>query len=416
MPRIEIAATGNELLSGQIADTNSAWLAEQLLHLGLRPSRLHAVEDEVLALSELLREISSRADLALVTGGLGSTPDDVTVRAAAEISGLKLVQDPKALESIQNFWRQQLNEKEPPEEVTQQGYVPEKSLVLPNNSGLAPGFGVSLNGCLVMFLPGVPREMKNMFTDSALPIIREKFALSLRPVRTSRIRVFGISESAISRNLQEFPRLYPGVELGYRFLFPQIQLTLYADQTRISQEELSRARQWILERLGINAVSAGEESMAEVIGSLLRKQGQTLSLAESCTGGLIAAGITSVAGSSDYFTQAAVTYSNQAKTSLLGVSQQTLKEHGAVHQETAREMAEGVRRLSGSDYALSATGIAGPGGGTQEKPLGTLCLGLASPGGSTTRQIQRHTGSRQNNQRFFAECALDLLRRSLLSG
>ncbi|MCF8030045.1 MAG: CinA family nicotinamide mononucleotide deamidase-related protein [Desulfohalobiaceae bacterium] len=412
MLRLEIAATGKEILSGRIADSNSAWLAEQLRLAGAEASRLHAVGDEVPALTELLREIASRADLAIVTGGLGSTPDDITARAAAECSGRPLVRDPEALQSVKDFWGSRMGTRMP-EEAENQALIPEDSLVLQNPMGSAPGFGLSISGCRIYFLPGVPREMKRMFTDFVLPQTRSRFAEELHPIQTSRMNVFGLSESGVSRRLDDFHLHHPRIELGYRTLFPRIQLCLYAYQTDTSEEEMAQAKQLILERLGANVVSAVDESMPEVIGRLLRERDATLSLAESCTGGLISRRITSVAGSSDYFSLSAVTYSNLAKTSLLGVRESTLENCGAVHEETAQEMAEGMRRLSGSTYALSTTGVAGPGGGTAEKPVGTVCLGLAWPKGSTTRHIQWDSGDRLTNQSFFAECALDLLRRRL---
>lgn len=414
MLRVELAATGKELTSGQIADSNSAWLAEQLFYLGAPVSRVSTVGDEVASLSDLLQEIASRAQLALVTGGLGSTSDDVTVQAAAKSSGKTLVQDPAALQSVRDFWRRHRQTGKLPEEIARQALVPENSLVLPNPVGVAPGFGLYISDCLFFFLPGVPREMREMFHQSVQPGIRKQFPQHLQPQRTRSLQVFGLTESATARTLEDLPQFHPDVELGYRFLFPQIRITLYADATRTTEEEVDNAQQWALERLGENVISLREESLPQVVGKLLREREATISLAESCTGGLISARTTSVAGSSDYFLQAAVTYSDQAKISLLGVSEGTLQEHGAVHEATAREMALGVQQLSGSDYAISATGVAGPSGGTEEKPVGTVCIGLASPHKVTAKRIQRDTGSRENNQLFFADCALDLLRRSLL--
>ena len=413
MLRVEIAATGKEILSGRILDSNSAWLAEQMRLAGAEASRLHAVSDELPALTELLREIAPRADLAIVTGGLGSTPDDITARAAAKCSGRPLVLDQEALQSVKDFWGSKMSSRMP-EEAANQALIPEESLALQNPIGSAPGFGLSISGCLIYFLPGVPREMKRMFTDSVLPHIRSRFAGELRPIQTNRMNIFGLTESGVSRRLDDFTQLHPRMELGYRSLFPRIQLCLYSYQTETSEEEMAQAKQLILERLGANVVSATDESMPEVIGHLLREREATLSLAESCTGGLISRRITSVAGSSDYFSLSAVTYSNLAKTSLLGVSESTLEKCGAVHQETAQKMAEGMRRLSGSTYALSTTGVAGPGGGTAQKPVGTVCIGLAWPNESTTRHLQWDSRDRLTNQSFFAECAMDLLRRRLL--
>jgi nicotinamide-nucleotide amidase len=296
----------------------------------------------------------------------------------------------------------------------EQALIPEKSLVLPNPLGTAPGFGLSLNGCLFFFLPGVPREMKRMAEDSLLPRIRSDFETRLRPVLTKRLTIFGLTESGISERLGEFQRLYPSVGLGYRFNFPRIQLGLSADQAQTSQEELDRAKRWVLKKLGTNVVSAADETLADVVGRLLREKGATLSLAESCTGGLLSRRITGVAGSSDYFSLSAVTYSNRSKMEILGVREATLQQHGAVHEETAVEMAEGIRRLAGSTFALSTTGVAGPGGGSPDKPVGTVCIGLASPEDSTSRRIQWDSGDRQANQSFFAECAMDLLRRRSL--
>ena len=413
MLRVEIAATGNELIRGEIADTNSAWLAEQLRFVGAPASRVHVIGDDASALGEILGEIASRADLALVTGGLGSTPDDVTLRAAAEISGRRLVPEPEAERSLREALRARTG-TDMPETAASQALIPEGSLVLPNPLGTAPGFGLSLNCCLLFFLPGVPREMKQMVADSVLPHIQAQYPDRLRPVLTRRMNIFGLTESGISHRLHDLRRLFPQVELSFRFIFPRIQLGLSADQAETSREELERAQGWVLEKLGRNVVSAADESLPEVVGRLLRDKGADLSLAESCTGGLLARRITSVAGSSDYFSLGAVTYSNRAKMELLCVGEATLKQHGAVHEETAREMAEGMRRLAGSTFALSTTGVAGPKGGTPDKPVGTVCLGLASPQGTTSRRIQWDSGDRRANQSFFSECALDLLRRRML--
>ena len=412
MLNVEIAATGSELIRGQIADTNSVWLAEQLRDIGASANRIHAVGDDIAALKGLFREIASRADLALVTGGLGSTRDDVTLRAAAEQSGRRPVPDPEAERSVRQTLRDRMV-SDAAEAAASQALVPKGSLVLPNPVGTAPGFGLSLNGCFFFFLPGVPREMKQMAAESVFPRIRTQFADRLRPVLSCRMNVFGLTESEVSRRLEDLPRLFPGVELGFRFIFPRIQLGLSADEATISREELERAEKWVGKKLGRNLVSASDEALPEVLGRLLRERDAGLSLAESCTGGLMARRITGVAGSSDYFALSAVTYSNRFKQELLGVRETTLERCGAVHEETAGEMAEGIRRMAGSDYALSTTGVAGPGGGTPDKPVGTVCIGLATPEGTTTRRIQWDSGDRQANQSFFAECALDLLRRRL---
>ena len=413
MLKVEITATGDELISGQITDTNSPWIADQLRIAGARVSRIHAVGDDAHALEDLLRDIASRADLAVVTGGLGSTPDDVTLRAAARISGKQLIADPEAERSVARAPRD-LTDSGLPDNRVRQTLVPENSLVLANPLGTAAGFGLSLEGCLILFLPGVPREMHQMLTDSVLPLIRARFPDRLRPVLTQRMNIFGLTESGVSSRLEEFQRLFPAIGLGFRFLFPRIQLSLSADGTETSEDELERARQWVQKKLGRNVVSASDESMSLVLGRLLREKGATLALAESCTGGLISRRITGVAGSSDYFPLSAVTYSNRAKTELLGVSEETLKRCGAVHEETAEEMARGMRRLAGSTYAVSTTGVAGPGGGAPDKPVGTVCIGLASAEGTTSRRVQWDSGERRANQSFFAECAMDLLRRRRL--
>ena len=412
MLNVEIAATGSELIRGQNADTNSAWLAEQLRYIGASASRIHTVGDDISALKGLFREIASRADLALVTGGLGSTSDDVTVRAAAEQSGRRPVPDPDVERSVHKALRGRMGSGAA-EAAASHALVPQGSMVLPNPQGMAPGFCLSLNGCLLFFLPGVPREMKQMTTESVLPRIRAEFADHLRPVLSRRMNVFGLSESDVSRRLEEFSQLFPGVELSFRLVFPRIQLGLYADESKVSREELERAEKWAGKKLGRNVVSASDESLPQVLGRLLRESDASLSLAESCTGGLLSRRITGVAGSSDYFSLSAVTYSNRAKMELLGVNEKTLQQYGAVHEETAGEMAQGMRRVAGSTFALSTTGVAGPDGGTPDKPVGTVCIGLATPEETTAKRIQWDSGERQANQSFFAECALDLLRRRL---
>mgnify|MGYP000887007815 CR=1 FL=1 len=410
----EILATGDEIRTGALVDTNSAYLARELEAVGVTVSRHGCVGDDAPAIAAVLTEIGARADIALVTGGLGPTGDDLTCEAAARAAGVPQELNPRVLETIRAYFAGRSLPM--PESNRRQALLPRGADVLENPVGTAPGFSLVIGRCRFWFMPGVPFEMERMYRDQVRPALEKMMGTDRGIHLTRTLSVFGLTESATEERLAGLDRAFPGIRPGLRAFFPEIQVKLYGDGTdRAALEgEMAAASAWAAERLGDRVFSMAEESMAAVAGRLLRERGATLALAESCTGGLIASRMTDVPGSSDYFLFSAVTYANAAKAAVLGVPPDTLARHGAVSVETAAAMAVGVRRVAGATYGLSVSGIAGPGGGTPDKPVGTACFGLAGPDGTTTLQARLHFATREMNKSMFAMKAMDLLRRELM--
>ena len=298
---------------------------------------------------------------------------------------------------------------------TKQALLPEGAAIIANPVGTAPGFSLEIEACLFFFLPGVPREMQIMCRESVLPAVRRFLGPRPGVMKTRTLSSFGLTESRAAEALQGFEQRFPGIKLGFRALFPEIQVKLYLHgETQADIEGLERqALPWLKQHIGGFLISETGEPLRVVIGRLLSERGATLALAESCTGGLVAHWLTSQAGSSAYFLLAAVTYADTAKQRVLGVSRDTLNTRGAVSEACALEMAQGVRNLVAADYGLSITGIAGPGGGSPEKPVGTVCFGLAGPETSLVRTKLFQFENRHQNQTMAAAYSLDLLRRQL---
>ncbi|AOY58858.1 MULTISPECIES: competence/damage-inducible protein A [Desulfococcus] len=411
----EILATGEELRTGALVDTNSAYLARELEALGIDVSRHQCVGDDSATIATVLEEIGDRADLALVTGGLGPTEDDRTCEAAARAAGVPLEMKNDVLDGIRRYFAERRIPMPPSNE--KQALIPMGADLLANPVGTAPGFAVMIGRCRCCFMPGVPFEMKRMFRDRVRPIIDAMTDSSLGVRLNRTLSVFGLTESATDERLKGLEQAFPGIRLGLRAVFPEIQIKLYGDgsDAETLAGKMQEATAWAAARLGDRVFSVTEESMAAALGRLLRQEQASLALAESCTGGLIANSVTDVPGSSDYFLFSAVTYSNDAKMNILGVSPDTLSRFGAVSTETAKEMAAGVRRITGATYGLSVSGIAGPSGGTPEKPVGTVCIGLAGPFGATARRLTLSFATREMNKAMFAMKAMDMLRRSLMA-
>ena len=411
--KAEILATGDEIRSGALVDSNSAFIAERLEESGVEVVRHTCVGDDLATLADTLREIGGRVDAAVVTGGLGPTVDDRSAEAAALAAGRPLQFDPEAFANVERFFK--AFKRPMTASNRKQALLPEGAKVLFNPVGTAPGFALDIGRCRFFFLPGVPYEMKRMLTEQVIPEVTARQGDAAMHSRVRTITTFGLPESRAGEIVAGVEAAFPGVQLGLRANFPQIQIKLYGrdvDAGRLDQR-LSAAGRWAVERLGKHVISDRGESMQAVIGAMLGERSATLALAESCTGGLVANWLTDVAGSSAYFLLSAVTYANQAKLDLLGVSRNTLSAHGAVHEKTAREMAEGVRRIAGADYGLSTSGIAGPDGGTADKPVGTVCIGFAGPDRSFGRRLFFPFGKRLMNKKIFAMAALDILRREL---
>lgn len=411
----EILATGDELRSGALVDTNSAWIAGMLRSVGVDVRRHQTVGDDLITLTEVLLEISRRSPLAVVTGGLGPTSDDRTAEAAARAAGVALTETPEALRQVEWFF--QTIGRPMSGSNRKQALLPQGSDCIPNPLGSAPGFVMVINACRFYFLPGVPAEMRRMLRETVLPEMQRQPHYRHQIVKVQTLSSFGLAESVVGERMHGFVDIFPGIELGFRSKFPEIQIKLYAtgDDATALEKTLEEARTWVAERIGRKLFTHQGETMEAVIAQLLTQQRATVALAESCTGGLLAHLLTNIPGSSAYFLAGAVTYANEAKQAMLGVSENTLTQYGAVSEATAGEMALGICRLTGATYGLATSGIAGPDGGTPEKPVGTVCIGLATPDSLIcTRTMNYRFTQRAMNKALFAMAAMDTLRRRLL--
>ncbi len=406
--RSEILSVGTELLMGQIANTDAQFLSRELREMGIGVYYHTVVGDNPARLKEQIVTSLERSDLLILTGGLGPTPDDLTKETAAEALGLAMKEDPASRQEL--LARFEMMGRECTPNNFKQVWFPEGAKILPNPNGTAPGCLLDRDGKIVVILPGPPRELNPMFTDHVKPYLLERAG---RIMVSRFIHIYGIGESAIAYRLGDLldsanPTLATYVGNG------DIVLRATASAAaREDAESLLVPMEHKIEKLfGDSILSWDGREMPEVVLDLLKRHGATVACAESCTGGMIASSIVDIPGSSDVFLEGCVTYSNEAKMRRLGVSAKTLELHGAVSEETAREMAEGMRRTSGATYALATTGIAGPGGGTDTKPVGLIYVALATPEG--TRVVERRGNrSRTQNRRGAALEALDMLRKEL---
>ncbi|MBU0992346.1 MAG: CinA family nicotinamide mononucleotide deamidase-related protein [Proteobacteria bacterium] len=410
---VETLSTGDEISSGQVVDTNSSYIANFLLDSGLRVKRHSAVGDDLESLAGMLKEISNRADIAIVTGGLGPTTDDLTAEAVAKAAGVSLELNDQAQSSMRSWFEKRgfnlsLSDNK-------QAMLPIGSICLVNDVGTAPGFAIRINRCMFYFMPGVPHEMKTMISSLVMPSILKLQGQDRKNQDVRILSVFGLPEASLSEHLKGFARIFPDIRLGFRAVFPTLQVKLHAEgeEKESLDQKMASALSWIETRIGNFIFSREGRSLEETVGKLLKGRNATLAVAESCTGGLISHMLTDVAGSSDYFLLSAVTYSNPAKTDMLGVSERTLAAFGAVSEETVSEMADGVRKRSGATYGIATSGIAGPGGGTADKPVGTVCIGFASLGITESARYCFTFDNRSMNKKMFAAIALETLRRKL---
>lgn len=410
--RIELVNTGTELLLGDTVNTNAAWLGQRLAALGLRVERQTVVADGT-AVREGIAEAASRADIVLVTGGLGPTNDDVTRECAAELLGLPLELDGTVMDWLTEYFGKR--GKVVNEASRRQAMVPRGARVLPNPFGTAPGLyfpairGATILGRPHLFLlPGPPRELKPMVESQVEPILRGMIADG-----DSRAVLYlkstGIGESDIVDRIQAELEAIPGLELGYCIGKGDVDIRLSG-----SRPLVERGAAVVRQRMGHFIVSEDRRVIEEVVVDLLRKNGQWIATAESCTGGLVACRITDVSGASEVLSTGFVTYANAAKERLLGVPAELLAAHGAVSEPVARAMAEGCLEQARSDHALALTGIAGPTGGSPEKPVGTVFIALASRRQPAEVRKLYFPGTRERFKLLASQAALEMLRRRLL--
>ncbi|HEX8260476.1 MAG TPA: competence/damage-inducible protein A [Rubrobacteraceae bacterium] len=408
----EILTVGTEILLGDLVDTNSAYLGGRLAALGVSVYRHTTVGDNAARITAALREAASRADLVITTGGLGPTSDDLTNQCLGEAAGREMVEYPEARRHVDEMFRR--FGREPTPSNYKQAIFPEGSKLIPNPVGTAMGAMLELDGALVATFPGVPGEMRRMFEDTLESLIRER---SEGAIVSRTLWFTGIGESALAEQVQDLldasdPTVAPLAGQGK----VRLRVTSRADTPEEAAKKIAPVANKILTRLGDHYFGEDDETLESALGKLLTDRGVTLALAESCTGGLLAKRLTDGAGASAYFIEGLVTYSNESKERLLGVPNDLLVQHGAVSEPVAGAMAEGVRKVAGTDYGLSVTGVAGPEGGSEQKPVGLVFVGVSDEEGTEVERLDLSAWrrSREAIRERSANRAFDLLRHRIL--
>ncbi len=407
--KIEMISTGEEVLSGQIVDTNAAWFANVLMDNGLELQRRTTVGDRMEDLIDIFQERSKQADVILINGGLGPTTDDLSAEAAAAAMGVNLVEHTGWLEHLESWFANR--GRTMPESNYKQCLLPDSAILVDNPVGSAPGFRLKLNNAWLFFTPGVPYEFKRMVEEQFLAFVQETFGVT-DPTRLAKLVTIGHGESTLADQLTALP-VPPGITLGYRPSPPIVEIKVFARGSTAIQAMDDYVFQ-VKEALGTAIVTDRFSSIAEEVHTLLVEQQQTLAIAESCTGGMLTSQLVDFAGSSDYLLGGLVTYANVTKESILGVATDTLAARGAVSLETAAEMAIGARRQLGSHYALATTGIAGPDGGTDDKPVGLVVIALCDGEQCCVQAVRLVNRTRTLVRIMTCAVAHDMLRRRLL--
>lgn len=401
-----ILSIGTELTRGELVNTNASWLAERLTWLGFEVSELSTVDDHLPRIVTTLERLASCHRAVVVTGGLGPTTDDLTTEAVAAALGVRLERHEPSVNAIRRRFASLGRDMSPSN--LKQADFPDGATVLPNAAGTAPGFAVTFRSARMFFLPGVPSEMMRIFEEHVQPAIA---SLAERTSAQIRLRCFGLPESVIGEKLAGLEEEEPALTIGYRASFPEIEVKILVRGPSEGEAEATATRyaSKVRERLGDAVYGEGQDTYPSFVGRALRDRGLTLVVAESCTGGMIGEMITRVPGSSDYLLFDAVTYSNGAKQDLLGVDHELIRHYGAASGEVARAMAEGALRRSNADLAVAVTGIAGPSGGTDTKPVGTVFFALAEKGGETATQTRKLPGDRERIRLLASYIALSMV-------
>ena len=413
--QIELINTGSELLFGRVLNAHSQWIGRRLADCGYELSRQSAVPDAKSAIQQAVGEALSRSDVIITTGGLVATSVDRTKEWIAELLNRPLAEDRETLRRIECFFQQR--NRSMPTEAKAQALIPQGAKVLPNPLGTDPGLALMISTSgkkrFLLMLPGTPEELRLIFARQGLPWLQAE-ALPGAGFACRILRCVGIEELQVEeQSRKRLGRLIRrGLEIGYCSQPGEVELRFTArgkDAAKLTSQAAAEARK----ALGEFIYGEGDDRLEDAVVRLLSAAGKTLTVAESCTGGYLAHRLTNVPGASQVFDSGLIVYSNESKMRLLGVSPAVLQEHGAVSENTAQEMADGARRIAKTDYAISVTGIAGPTGGTSEKPVGTAFIGLADAQSTTTRQCH-YPGEREAFKRRISQQALDLLRRRLL--
>lgn len=407
----EIIAIGDELISGRVLNTTSCFAADRLYNAGYAIKRITVIGDDETDISKCLLGAIKRSAFVIISGGLGPTTDDITNEVVAKTFGIELVKHESIMQRIEDCVKS--GRCNPEYSMDKLAYLPKGAEEL-NPDGTAAGYFMIKDGTPLFFLPGVPEQLREHLLLRVLPAL-EKINGRKHGGLKKTFKVFGKSEIELNLAMAPLHEEYKEIKVGYYPTFPEVFLTLSIikdSRKNILFEQMCQDTRKIL---GQDIIAEDDETLEKRVGFMLSRIGKTLSMAESCTGGMMGGRVTSVPGSSSWFTFGTVTYSNRSKEKVLNVSSDTLIQHGAVSEKTAIEMADGVKRLSGSDYSLSITGIAGPDGGSKEKPVGTVFIGMATPEKTLAEQFLFH-GNRDEVRTLAVETALDWLRRNLAFG
>jgi nicotinamide-nucleotide amidase len=410
--RAEIITTGTELLSGGVIDTNSLYLSEELMLIGIETAFKTVVGDDEQDMEEAFRRAFGRAAVVIITGGIGPTEDDITRKVIAKIVKKRLVLNDDALKAIHASLAGR--GKEFAASNDRQALIPTGARLLQNPVGIAPGFFIDEEGLFIAVLPGVPIEMRAMFNEGLRPALEERFG-GRTFIRRRVLRTCGMSESAVNQAIQDIlKRSAPVVGLTAKEMGGvDIRIIARGSHAERVQEQVDRTDAGIRDKLGDAVYGVDGQELEEVVGALLKQRRLKLAVAESCTGGLVGGRITSIAGSSEYFERGAVVYSDLAKTEMLGVPPDLIEKYGAVSGQVAEAMAQGIRQSAHTELGLSVTGIAGPGGATEKKPVGLVYTALASAQGIKTAEY-RFLGTREQVRIRASQMALDMVRKYLI--
>jgi nicotinamide-nucleotide amidase len=412
MPHAYIISTGSELLQGTTLDSNSTFFVSRLRKLGIKVVGIITVGDDQESLSQAFKLAVAAADIVISSGGLGPTFDDLTKIIACEVMDCELKNRPEEEERLRAYFANRVRSM--PEINLRQAMFPTEAIALRNRVGTAPGMYLQKKHKTVILLPGPPGEMIPMYKDEVEPRLKEDFGTDVLKLLTRTIKTLGLGESQVEERLGSLMKVPEAISIALLAVEGEVHIRLAAETSDQNDRcaALDGLTAQIVEQLEKNVFAVDDETLVSKLAALLLAQGKTLAAAESCTGGLLSKMVTDLPGSSRYFWGGAVTYSNQAKQRLLGVNEGTLQKYGAVSSETAREMARGMRQVAGTDFALAITGIAGPEGGSSEKPVGLVYIALDHAQGSEVRRLRFGSG-RDLIRILSAKSALDLLRRHL---
>jgi len=409
----EIITIGTELLTGSTINTNVSYLSEKLTSLGIETCFQTSVGDNYPHLELVLSEAIKRSEIIVITGGLGPTADDITKQAVSNVLKTRLILETGIVSKIERFFKDR--KKEIPSNNYNQALIIRGSMIINNKIGTAPGLIIERDKNTIILLPGVPRELKPMFKDTVSKYLEKKYSKNL-VIKSRTLRTFGLGESTVDEKLTHIAEKCsnPSIAFLAHATEVDVKITAKAGNQDIADSLIADVETQIRDSLGDYVFGADDETMEKIVGTILTLRNKKIALAESCTGGLISNLLTNVSGSSAYFIESIIAYSNEAKIKLLHVSSQTIEKFGAVSSQTASAMAKGIKELAGSDYGLSITGIAGPTGETSQKPVGLVYIGLAHQNGVDTSE-HKFFGTRDIIKQKAAQTALDILRRHLIN-